>query len=142
MKGKTHLMARIIAISVITFAVAAPAAHSADWQTSVNGYTIQCNVSDIETIGGVWQAFKITYTFCDNNYWQLMCRSAPVAYTFNGVVMCQKGDGPYKQICKGATYDRDYQQGTFKLNAGTPNAQNYVCDKLFRSMNVTVTPLN
>ncbi len=130
------------AAMVAALAVLLPvaAARGADWQTTVNGYPIECTVSDITTYlgGGVgpWNQFTATYTFCNGNYWKISCW-----IDIDNDVRCSGAGGPEKQACSGATYSRWNPYGKFYLRPGTANAQNYVCGEVFKSIKVDVTPL-
>ncbi len=142
MKSRSDFVKIAIIVTVMAFLLPVPAAYSADWQESVNGYLIQCTVTNLETTGWIWSSFHLKYTFCNGNYWELSCSAVPDDIANNGHVNCYiKVAGPDTQACNGATYSMRRSLNPFPLNPGTVNAQNYVCGEQFKLMNVTVTPL-
>ncbi len=142
MKNRSDLVKTAIIVTVMALLLPVPAAYSADWQGRVNGYLIQCTVTDIENLlFGAWTAFNLQYTFCNENYWRLRCK-APIPDVIDDVDFgCSWEAGPTTQACNGATYSMSMIKKNFSLKAGTKNAQNYVCGEQFKLMSVTVTPL-
>ena len=128
------------AAMVAALAVLLPvaAAYSADWSKNVNGYPIECSVNNISTIAGTWTQFDLKYSFCRGNLWAFSCNCG----LGDGTVVCTLDSGPATQACNGATYRTPgYMSQYFQLKPGTANAQNYVCEQLFNTLRVTVTPL-
>jgi hypothetical protein len=116
-------------------------AYSADATFTVGGKTITCTVTDLKTTwawkGVVWSQFNLKYEFCNGqNFVNIGCD------VFNeNVTCCSSLNTPFRQACNGSTYDLESDNKGFELKAGTQGAKGYVCEKDFRSRNVTVTPL-
>jgi hypothetical protein len=129
---------KIAVTGMLLWCLYAPVAHSADATFTVGGKRITCTVSQIKKdIFGQWTAFHLKYEFCDGNFLAVTC----YAYATNSNAGCTNtSNAPYRQECAGSFYVFEAGQ-SFTLYPGTQGAQNYVCEKDFKSRNVTVTPL-
>ena len=133
------MKAKILAVVLVVWcAMAAAPAYSVDAQYTVNGNTITCTVTEYPLFG-LWNRFVLDYGFCDDNHRKYTC-----VVVYKSTYYCEHVGGPATQYyCNGSRYDFKVSKGPFavKLEVGTSGAQKKVCDQLFDSLKVSVTPL-